>query len=61
MGESSGPGFVAWRDHVAAHPDLAVGTLLRRSVPILPDAEAAAYDAPFPDASYKRASGRSRS
>ena len=53
VGESPGPGFLAWRDHVAAHPDLAVGALLRRSVPTLSAAEAAAYDAPFPDASYK--------
>jgi len=32
---------------------LAVGALLKRSVPTLNDAEAAAYDAPSPDASYK--------
>jgi pimeloyl-ACP methyl ester carboxylesterase len=53
VGVSPGGGFEAWRDYVAAHPDLAVGALLKRSVPGLSDAEAAAYDAPFPDASYK--------
>jgi haloalkane dehalogenase len=54
VGTSPGNGFENWRAYVAAHPDLAVGALLRRSVPTLSDAEAAAaYDAPFPDASYK--------
>jgi pimeloyl-ACP methyl ester carboxylesterase len=53
VGVSPGEGFENWRAYVAAHPDLAVGALLKRSVPTLSDAEAAAYDAPFPDASYK--------
>jgi len=53
VGISPGPGFAAWRAYAASHPDLAVGALLKRSVPGLSDAEAAAYDAPFPDASYK--------
>jgi pimeloyl-ACP methyl ester carboxylesterase len=53
VGVSPGEGFEKWRAYVAAHPDLAVGALLKRSVPTLSDAEAAAYDAPFPDASYK--------
>ena len=53
VGTSAGRGFDEWRAYANAHPDLAVGTLLRRSVPGLTEAEAAAYDAPFPDASYK--------
>ena len=53
VGVSPGKGFENWRDYVAAHPDLAIGALLKRSVPTLTEAEAAAYDAPFPDASYK--------
>ena len=53
VGSSPGKGFEAWRAYVASQPDLAVGALLKRSVPGLTDAEAAAYDAPFPDASYK--------
>jgi len=53
VGTSPGKGFEEWRAYVAAHPDLPVGALLRRSVPTLGEAEAAAYDAPFPDASYK--------
>ena len=46
-------GFVAWRAYVAKNPDLACGKLLARSCPQLSAAEAAAYDAPFPDARYK--------
>jgi haloalkane dehalogenase/tRNA(adenine34) deaminase len=32
---------------------MAIGALLRRGCPHLSDGEAAAYDAPFPDATYK--------
>jgi pimeloyl-ACP methyl ester carboxylesterase len=52
-GASPGPGFLAWRDYVRQTPDLDVGRLLRRAVPGLTDAEAAAYDAPFPEAQAK--------
>jgi haloalkane dehalogenase len=53
MGQGATPGFRAWRDYVARTPDLPVGGLMKRSVPHLTDAEAAAYDAPFPDARHK--------
>ena len=54
--EQVGPGFLAWRDYVADNPDLPVGALFgraivqesRRTAEIL-----AAYDAPYPDRSYK--------
>ena len=46
-------GFVAWRAYVAKNPDLACGKLLGRACPHLTAAEAAAYDAPFPEARYK--------
>ncbi|MGA2127619.1 MAG: haloalkane dehalogenase [Xanthobacteraceae bacterium] len=46
-------GFVAWRAWSNANPDMAVGRLLRRSCPHLTEAEAAAYDAPFPDQRFK--------
>lgn len=52
-GEAAGPGFAAWRNYMAGQPDLAVGRLMKRGTPILSDAEAAAYDAPFPDQRYK--------
>ena len=46
-------GFVAWRAYVAKNPDLECGKLLGRACPHLSREEAAAYDAPFPDARYK--------
>ena len=48
-------GFRQWRAYSNSQPDLAVGRLIARGKPDLPPAEAAAYDAPFPDASYKAA------
>ncbi|MBN8507099.1 MAG: alpha/beta fold hydrolase [Burkholderiales bacterium] len=46
-------GFRRWRDYNNSQPDLAVGKLIQRGTPGLTDAEAAAYDAPFPDRRYK--------
>jgi len=46
-------GFLAWRAFSNQHPDMAIGRLLKRACPQLSAAEAAAYDAPFPDASFK--------
>ncbi len=46
-------GFRQWRDYANSQPDLAVAKLMKRTTPILSEAEAAAYDAPFPDARYK--------
>jgi pimeloyl-ACP methyl ester carboxylesterase len=46
-------GFIAWRAYVAKNPDLACGKLLARACPQLSDAEAAAYDAPYPNAASK--------
>ncbi len=48
-------GFRQWRAYSNAQPDLAVGKLFTRGKRDLPPAEAAAYDAPFPDARYKAA------
>ena len=52
-GQSAGPGFDAWRDYVASTDDLPVADLMRRAVPGLTAAEADAYEAPFPDKTYK--------
>jgi haloalkane dehalogenase/tRNA(adenine34) deaminase len=46
-------GFLAWRAFNNSHPDMDIAGLMKRAVPGLTDAEAAAYAAPFPDASYK--------
>ncbi len=48
-----GQGFLDWRAFSNKNPDMAVGKLLGRTCPHLTPAEAAAYDAPYPDASYK--------
>ena len=47
------PGFLAWRDYVAKNPDMDCARLLARTVPILTEQEAAAYEAPFPDTRFK--------
>jgi haloalkane dehalogenase len=46
-------GFLAWRAWANKNPDMDVAKLMERSCPHLSDAEAAAYAAPYPDASYK--------
>ena len=48
-----GPGFEAWRAFNRSQRDLDIAALMQRAEPGLSDAEAAAYAAPFPDASYK--------
>ncbi len=48
-----GEGFLAWREFARTHPDMDVASLMKRTTPVLSDEEAAAYAAPFPDASYK--------
>jgi haloalkane dehalogenase len=48
-------GFVQWRSYSNSQPDLPVGKLLARGKRDMSAAEAAGYDAPFPDASYKAA------
>jgi haloalkane dehalogenase len=53
VGASPSPGFDGWKAYAKANPDMGVGALMKRSTPILSDAEAAAYDAPFPDERYK--------
>ncbi|HTQ77562.1 MAG TPA: haloalkane dehalogenase [Burkholderiales bacterium] len=46
-------GFVAWRAYVNKNPGIDCGKLLGRACPHLSSAEAAAYEAPFPDAASK--------
>ncbi len=48
-----GPGFEAWKAFNRSQPDLDVVALFKRGTPVLSDAEAAAYGAPFPDVRYK--------
>lgn len=46
-------GFIAWRAWCAANPDMAVAKLMARACPALTPAEAAAYEAPYPDIRFK--------
>jgi haloalkane dehalogenase/tRNA(adenine34) deaminase len=46
-------GFLAWRDYSNRNPDMDIGRLMQRGCPHLTPQEAAAYNAPYPDASYK--------
>ncbi len=48
-------GFLDWRAFSNSQPDLAIGKLMARSCPHLSPTEAAAYDAPYPDSTYKAA------
>lgn len=52
-GQSPGEGFDAWRAFNRSQPDMDVGALMKRASPVLNDAEAAAYAAPFPDVTFK--------
>lgn len=57
-GQDPGPGFIAWRDYVRNNPDFSISALMKRSIPGLSEAEAMAYDAPFPDARYRAGARR---
>jgi haloalkane dehalogenase len=48
-----GAGFEAWKAFNRSQPDMDMAALFGRGTPILSDAEAAAYAAPFPDVTYK--------
>ena len=48
-----GEGFLAWRALNNSHPDMDIAALMARAIPGLTPEEAAAYAAPYPDASYK--------
>lgn len=52
-GQPAGPGFDAWRAFNRSQPDLDIPGLFKRAQVGLSDTEAAAYGAPYPDASYK--------
>ena len=53
VGQPPGPGFEAWKAFNRSQPDLDIAALMKRASPVLSDEEAAAYAAPYPDASYK--------
>ena len=52
-GRSLGDGIAAWKAFAATQQDMDVGELMQRGTPVLSGGEAAAYNAPFPDVTYK--------
>jgi len=46
-------GFLDWRDFSNRSPDMDIAKLMKRACPHIGKEEAAAYAAPYPDASYK--------
>ena len=48
-----GKGFEDWRAFNNSRPDMNIAALMARGEPLLSDAEAQAYAAPFPDVRYK--------
>lgn len=53
VGASPSPGFDQWKAYAGSQPDMDVSALMKRGTPVLSDAEAAAYGAPFPDVTFK--------
>lgn len=51
--QSLGAGFEAWKAFNRSQPDMDIAMLFQRGTPILSEAEAAAYGAPFPSVEYK--------
>lgn len=51
--EPLSPGFLDWRDFSNRSPDMDIARLMKRACPHISDEEAAAYAAPYPDASFK--------
>lgn len=53
VGASPSEGFNQWKAYARSQPDMDVSALMKRGTPVLSDAEAAAYGAPFPNVSFK--------
>ena len=52
-GPVNNPAFDRWKEFIVSNPDVPVEAVMQNNEPIINDAEADAYGAPFPDASYK--------
>ena len=53
VGMDPGPAFLKWLEYSRKTPDLPVGRFIQRNEPGMSDEAAAAYDAPFPDVTFK--------
>ncbi|MEM1383076.1 MAG: haloalkane dehalogenase [Pseudomonadota bacterium] len=52
-GPVDSPAFEEWKADIVSTPDVPVEFVMQKNEPIINDAEAAAYAAPFPDQRYK--------
>ncbi|MGB0696856.1 MAG: haloalkane dehalogenase [Rhodospirillaceae bacterium] len=52
-GPVNSPAFEEWKADIVSNPDVPVAYVMQKNEPIINDAEAAAYVAPFPDQTYK--------
>jgi haloalkane dehalogenase len=55
VGSSPSEGFKQWREFNNTQPDLNIGKMFKRGKADMSEAECAAYNAPYPDATYKAA------
>ncbi|MEM8554869.1 MAG: alpha/beta fold hydrolase, partial [Pseudomonadota bacterium] len=51
-GPVDSPAFEEWKADIVTNPDVPVDAVMQKYEPVITDAEAAAYAAPFPDQSY---------
>ncbi|MEM6462566.1 MAG: haloalkane dehalogenase [Pseudomonadota bacterium] len=52
-GPVNSPAFEEWKTDIISNPDVPVEFVMQKYEPVINDAEAAAYAAPFPDQRYK--------
>ena len=53
LGPVNSPAFEEWKADIVSNPDVPLEFVMQKYEPVINDAEAAAYAAPFPDVSYK--------
>ncbi len=58
LGQSPGKGFDDWKTYAVNTPEFRAGKIIAAGTPHLTEREIAAYDAPFPDASFQAGARR---
>lgn len=53
MGPVNSPAFDAWKADIDSDPNVPIKAIMQKNEPVISDAEARAYEAPFPDQRYK--------
>ena len=52
-GPAKSPAFDEWKADITSNPDVPLADIMQKYEPVINDAEAAAYAAPYPDQRYK--------